>query len=47
MAAVALLIFIIALLKGNVLFCNSFYGTVLLEIQYSELAVSLTLQDSK
>jgi hypothetical protein len=30
LAAVALLIFIIALLKGNVLFCLSFYGTVLL-----------------
>jgi len=30
MAAVALLIFIIALLKGNVLFCISFYGTALL-----------------
>jgi hypothetical protein len=29
-AAVALLIFIIALLKGNVRFCISFYGTVLL-----------------
>ena len=30
MAAVALLIFIIALLKGNVRYCNLFYGTVLL-----------------
>jgi hypothetical protein len=30
LAAVALLIFTIALLKGNVLFCISFYDTVLL-----------------